>query len=157
MGADTDSPLPGPFPQLQCHRMSTMTVPAETNMNDQQESDGSWYGFDLELRTPPPTSSNGGTSSNGYSMNGNGAVNGHTSRKRTYEEAATPVQETLDAAWEDSLELLEDIGTNVTPQMGFITPDFSQNEDGTVTFASTGNSIEGAPRTKMQTGCIPCL
>lgn len=138
--------------------MSTMTLPAETNMHDQQESDGSWYGFDLELRTPPPMSSSGGSGSNGHNMmNGNGDVNGQNSRKRTYDEAATPVQETLDGAWEDSLDLLEDIGMNVTPQMGFITPEFSQNEDGSVTFRSSSDSIEGGPRTKMQTGCIPCL
>lgn len=141
--------------------MSTMTVPAETNMHDQQEPEDSWYGFDLELRTPPPMFGNGSTGANGHSMmNGNGAVNGFNSRKRTYDEAATPVQETLDAAWQDSLDLLEDMGMNgmeMTSQMGFITPEFSQNEDGSVTLRSSEDSIEEIQRTKMQTGCIPCL
>lgn len=150
--------------------MSTMT---QTNMHDQQESDGSWYGFDLELRTPPPMSSNGSSGSNGHSMsNGNGATNGYGSRKRTFDEAATPVQESLDVDWDGNLDLLEDMGMNglngtngmngmngmnMEPQMGFITPDFSQNEDGSVTFRASEDPIEEVPRTKMQTGCIPCL
>ena len=137
--------------------MSTMTMSAETNMRD-QDSDSSWYGYDLELRTPPPMSSNGSMSSNGNGMlNGNG-VNGHhgtngTSRKRSYEEAATPVQEVQEPMWDDSdLELLNEIGVNVTPSMGFITPEFSQNGDGTISLGS-----DDVQRTKMQTGCIPCL
>ena len=105
-----------------------------------------------------PSNGSSGNGINGHGMtNGNGAMNGHNSRKRTFDEAATPVQETLDVTWDDSLDLLDDMGMNVEPQMGFITPDFSQNEDGSVTFRSSEDSIEEISRTKMQTGCIPCL
>lgn len=137
-----------------------MTMPAETNMRD-QESESSWYGYDLELRTPPPMSSGDSMSSNGNGvLNGNG-VNGHhgvngNSRKRSYEESATPVQEVREPLWDDSdLELLNEIGVNVTPSMGFITPEFSQNGDGSISLGS--DDMAGLQRTKMQTGCIPCL
>ncbi|CZT14528.1 uncharacterized protein RCC_00505 [Ramularia collo-cygni] len=99
-------------------------------------SESSWYtGIDLEWRTtPPPTSSSNGSS-----------------RKRTWEErAATPVQEHGDpTVWTDHA-----LDSSVTPELGVPTT-FSSN--GSSTTLAGEDDVEEIPRTKMQTGCIPCL
>lgn len=111
-------------------------------MREESGSDGSWYtGVDLEWRTTPPPPTSG---SNGSSSNGN-------SRKRTWDErASTPVQEVVDpAVWTNN-----GLDLSVTPEFGAPTG-FSSNGS-SVTLAAE-DDVEEIPRTKMQTGCIPCL
>lgn len=105
-------------------------------MRDKSGSDSSWYsGVDLEWRTTPPPMS----SSNG------------SSRKRTWEErAATPVQELgYSTAWAGN-----GVDMSVTPDFGPPT-EFSSN--GSSITMPAEDEVEEIPRTKMQTGCIPCL
>lgn len=110
-------------------------VQPEPEMRNKSGSESSLYtGVDLAWRTtPPPT-----TFSNG--------------RKRTWDaRATTPVQELANGgAWSNngSSEL------SVTPEFGAPTG-FSSNAT-SVTLAGD-DDVEEIPRTKMQTGCIPCL
>lgn len=105
-------------------------------MRDKSELDNSWYsGVDLEWRmTPPPTCGSNGTS-----------------RKRTWEQrAATPVQELGEStSWTNN-----GLSLSVTPEFG-VPAAFSSNRS-SVTMAAE-DDVEEVPRTKMQTGCIPCL
>lgn len=135
-----------------------MTMPAQTNLQD-HDPESNWYAYDLELRTPPPMASNASSMSNGMGGGSNGghsnhSMNGNGARKRRWEETASPVQGFNELNWEP--ELLEDISMNVTPDMGFITPDFQTNGDGTISM-SASDEVEEIPRTKMISGCIPCL
>lgn len=110
------------------------------------EGESTWFtGVDLEWRTPPPTHRNGHT---------NG---GH---KRTWEDAATPVQDEADPLWNNGgLELLPELVTNVTTELfgsnEITSHDSSQN--GGISLDAVDDDVEEIPRTKMQTGCIPCL
>lgn len=127
------------------------------NMMYEEEQENGWYG-NLELRTPPPMSSNASDSShtlNGSTngMNGHTTTNGTNSRKRSWGEVATPTAEVQAPLWDD-IESLETLGVNLEPSMGFVTPEFSQNGDGSISIEPADEEI---PRTKMQTGCIPCL
>lgn len=107
------------------------------DMRESSGSESSWYtGVELEWRTtPPPT-----TGSNG------------NSRKRTWEDrAATPVQEQIldQTAWNNS-----SLDSSVTPDIG-VRAALSSNAS-SMTMAAE-DDVEEIPRTKMQTGCIPCL
>lgn len=116
-----------------------------------------WHGYNLELRTPPPTHSNGSTTSSSDDVASAAAsANGHRSRKRGWEEVATPVHDFQSTAWPDSFDAMTDASMSTLSGVGFVTPDFSQNGDGSITF-DAGDGVEEIPRTKMQTGCIPCL
>lgn len=102
-----------------------------------QPEQSTWYtGVELEWRTPPSTNSSSG------------------SRKRSWEETASPVNPPLDSQrfeeipWSSDLDLLDSIDL----PHDFITPATSSNGG-----QSSTNGLEGARRTRMQTGCIPCL
>lgn len=106
-------------------------------MRDKSGSESSWYtGVDLEWRTTPPPAS---------TSNGNG-------RKRTWEErATTPIQEHVvdPTAWSNST-----LDLSVTPDFG--APSAFSSNGSSMTMAAE-DDVEEIPRTKMQTGCIPCL
>lgn len=126
-----------------------MTVPVETNMRD-QEAD-SWVGVDLEWRTPPPPSHNTNTTTYGSANGFNG------SRKRAWDDVATPEHERLpDMNWDPELELLPVFDSNTTSATFDNTPALSL-EHGNGALPALDDDVEEIPRTKMQTGCIPCL
>lgn len=142
--------------------MSTMTVPAESNVRD-KEGDHAWYtGVDLQWRSPPPTHSNGNGMNGGhgtvgtngsvsYGMNGTSGANG--SRKRAWEEVATPVHENAPSAnWSNGFDFQRH-----TPPFDAATNYSSRNGASSTTLDSAEDDVEEIPRTKMQTGCIPCL
>ncbi|GIZ48626.1 hypothetical protein CKM354_001167800 [Cercospora kikuchii] len=142
--------------------MSTMTVPAESNVRD-KEGDHAWYtGVDLQWRSPPPTHSNGNGMNGGhgtvgtngsvsYGMNGTSGANG--SRKRAWEEVATPVHENAPSAnWSNGFEFQRH-----TPPFDAATNYSSRNGASSTTLDNAEDDVEEIPRTKMQTGCIPCL
>lgn len=137
--------------------MTTMTVPVHTTLAGEEELENGWYGFDLELRTPPPTYSNGSSSSGGNIHGLNGSNTHNMSRKRGWDEVATPVPEFADpTAWEDTFDLMGSSDMSSFSGTGFVTPAFTQTEDGSITLDGS-DFVEEIPRTKMQTGCIPCL
>ncbi|KXS95507.1 hypothetical protein AC578_4617 [Pseudocercospora eumusae] len=99
----------------------------------------SWIGVDLEWRTPPPPGHRNGKGS-GSGVNG--------SRKRTWEDAATPINQTEHLYWDQAdLELLP----RLTPDIA------SQHSNGSIHMHNGDEVVEEIPRIKMQTGCIPCL
>ncbi|KAM3414149.1 hypothetical protein BST61_g10807 [Cercospora zeina] len=113
--------------------MTTMTVPAAPPVRDQARRHAWYAGVDLQWRTPPPMH-----------------VHGNGSRKRPWEEVATPVQETAPAvAWSNGFEVQQ----RPTPPLDGAPRHASQ--DGAA--SGTDDHVEEIPRTKMQTGCIPCL
>lgn len=68
-------------------------------------------------------------------------------------EAASPRQDaTLDVSWDRDLESLPNL--NMTTPFGASS---SHNVGTSATLDNSEDGVEEIPRTKMQTGCIPCL
>ena len=136
-----------------------MTVPVESDMRGKEAGSSDWYtGVDLEWRpSPPPSSHTSQTNGHGHHGSNGGSISSSSngvngSRKRSWEDAATPVQDaTPDVNWNIDLGLLPD--HDITPPFGTI----SHNGSSSVTLDNSEDGVEEIPRTKMQTGCIPCL
>lgn len=124
--------------------MSTVTEPLQTI--EMRDKEAEWVGVDLEWRTPPRPSH----------INHNGIIG---SRKRTWEDAKTPVRESIDQNWDQDPELvfLPDLDSGLVPAAFDLTPAISSQHGDSSHLVANGDHVEEIPRTKMQTGCIPCL
>jgi hypothetical protein len=115
----------------------------QNELREKERDSSSWYtGVDLQWRTPPPMSTS------------NGRVGG---RKRAWEEIVTPPLE--QASVERSGRMMD---MQVRPhQATVVSGGFGVTEppsyNGSLLTGETEDDVEEIPRTKMQTGCIPCL
>lgn len=90
-------------------------------------------GVNTEWPTPPPT------------------IN--PAKKRAWDEVTTPTTNNEVAQWNGVVRL----DNYATSSAGFYTPAVSQNTNGSFAGVAKEEVVEEIPRTKMQTGCIPCL
>jgi hypothetical protein len=146
-----------------------MIVPVESDMRE-KEAGSSWYsGVDLEWRPsppipprpppppppPPPPHANGHGHGHGHHAS-NGSKSSHGvngSRKRSWEDATTPGRDAMPpATWNTDWELRPD--SHISPPFSVSTV-HSGNTG--MTWDSSEDGVEEIRRTKMQTGCIPCL
>lgn len=142
-----------------------MTMPVESDMGDKEAGSGWYTGVDLEWRPSPQPSSTSPapplpplppTYTSDYGQHGNSGISGNGangSRKRRWVEAASPRQDaTSDVSWDRDLESLPTL--NMTTPFGASS---SRNVGTSATLDNSEDGVEEIPRTKMQTGCIPCL